>query len=211
MSWYSTKNLKKLTFYATIADTMKYQKSKKLKSKKPSLKSVIIGPAVVIFIFILLLLLETRGVINLYSDKSKPSDTTSDQPYIDYSPPSEEELQASEDDKVDKIDNSSSNNSIDEEVKVDETYYDSTSEELVVKTKLLGLNWNMCTLTVTKDVQKITKESKTIYQPEYSICQGFAVAKSEFNSSGEWTIQLTATTLDGDTMNSEEVKVVIEL
>lgn len=183
-------------------------KSKNKKTSTKNKKILILLAAVLLSAVLLLLVLEKTGVTNFYS-KDEPAQDTGAQDSIDYTPPTEEELQVSEDEKVKNIDNAPTTEKAEEKVIIEEAYYDESAAELVVKTKLMGLNWSTCELIVSGPDQEITKTAKSIYQPEYSSCLGFGIDRSEFKKSGEWTILLRATTVDGATSSSEAKKVTI--
>ena len=181
------------------------------KNKKPSKnnkRNLIVVAVALISVFLLLFILEKTSVTNFYS-KDTPKQKTIGQDTINYSPPTKEDLEKSEDEKINNIENSSITKNVDEKVLIDEAYYDEAAAELVVKTKLLGLNWSTCELTLSANDQEIVKSAKAIYQPDYSICLGFAIDRSEIPEPGEWTLTLRATTVDGASSSSESTKVTI--
>lgn len=67
-----------------------------------------------------------------------------------------------------------------------------SNNDVVVLTKLTSIGSGTCELIVTNGSKQVTQTAEIIYQPEYSSCAGFTVAKSSLGS-GSWVLKLTIT------------------
>lgn len=70
---------------------------------------------------------------------------------------------------------------------IDDITATTNDAQVIVQTKLIGVDRGTCTLTVTSSSQKIKKEASIIYNPSYSTCAGFTIQKSEL-PAGTWTL-----------------------
>jgi len=69
-------------------------------------------------------------------------------------------------------------------------------DSVVVTTKLIGFPDGTCTLTATNGSAKKSYPAEILYQPEYSICTGFSIPKSDLGP-GNWSLNLTANGSNG--------------
>lgn len=131
---------------------------------------------------------------------------------INYNPPSNEEVQRAESDKVNNIEKpKTSDNNQSNEVKIQEIYQDSDTGQVIVKTELYGSDWDTCTLTLNFNNMSVVKTAQTIYQQPYYSCMGFAVDSSEFKQSGEWKATLFVSKTSGQELKSVESTINIQL
>ncbi|QQS20170.1 hypothetical protein IPL85_01820 [Candidatus Saccharibacteria bacterium] len=81
-------------------------------------------------------------------------------------------------------------------------------ETVTVLTKLSGVSSGECVLKAQNGSKSTEQQAQIIYQPEFSSCAGFNIAKSTLGV-GQWQITLTVTTSSGQTLSqgqSLEVK-----
>jgi hypothetical protein len=130
---------------------------------------------------------------------------------INYSPPTDEEKKKSEENKLDQIENAPTGERINNEVYIENIFQDSESKQVIIQTKLLGLDWSNCEVKLTNGTITVSRTAKTLYQQDFSTCIGFAIDGTEFSPKGEWTAVLSATTLDGKVLNSDEKRISVEL
>lgn len=75
--------------------------------------------------------------------------------------------------------------------------------DVTVLTQLTGFPDGECNLVVQNGAKSTTKTAQIIYQPEFSTCAGFTVAKSELGA-GAWTFTLTAKTSSSDPLTKTQ-------
>lgn len=80
-------------------------------------------------------------------------------------------------------------------------------ENIIVLTKLTPVASGACTLRITNGTNTYEQKARIIYQPEFSSCAGFSVAKTTL-SAGKWKITLDTTSgnLSGTKTIELEVK-----
>lgn len=61
---------------------------------------------------------------------------------------------------------------------------------VTVLTKLYSVPDGSCTLTISNGAKTHTQTADVIYQPDFSSCAGFSLARDQLGA-GEWTIKLT--------------------
>lgn len=89
------------------------------------------------------------------------------------------------------------------QVSIASVLQDDAIGKIVIKTKLVGSSWKSCSLTLTHPSGgRILKSAGTIYQPDHTICEGFAIDRTEFDVTGQWKVELVATKINGDTSNA---------
>jgi len=129
---------------------------------------------------------------------SKPA-ATNQPPTVDQ----KAEAQQQEDNaKVNRIEHPQTNNTASDQVIISEVGQEDETQQVVVKTKLVGSGWSSCQVTFTKGSSAFSREAGVIFQPEYSSCLGFAVDASTFPSAGQWSVSLTAKKSDGSSQTS---------
>lgn len=74
---------------------------------------------------------------------------------------------------------------------------------VTVLTQLTGFPDGDCSLVIQNGTKSTTKTAQIIYQPEFSTCAGFTVAKSELGT-GAWTLTLTAQTSSSDPLSKTQ-------
>lgn len=131
-------------------------------------------------------------------------------------PPSNEELEASQDakkrnDEQTKSDTATNpdNNTTTTDVSVAISYADVIDGQLEIRAFTNGVieGSGTCTATITKDLKTITKESEAFIDVSSSICRPIYVSLDEL-SSGVWDVQVRYTSGDASG-TSETVKVSI--
>lgn len=156
-----------------------------------------------IILGLLLLLIVAGGLYFFFIYNHSRTDTS-----INLSPASEDQKNAGSDTKDrfadPKKDNVQTDNqtppttSTDQSVSIISATQDDSIGKIVIKTKLPGSSWQTCSLTLTSPTgQKITKSAPTIYQPSYTVCEGFSIDRTEFTSTGRWTVSLSVSKIDG--------------
>lgn len=73
------------------------------------------------------------------------------------------------------------------------------NDTITVTTKIQNVSAGTCKLRITNGSREISQEAAIIYQPEFSSCAGFGIAKSSLGN-GSWDITLTATPDAGDSV-----------
>ncbi len=121
---------------------------------------------------------------------------------------SEQKIQneANNKDKQDFIENTDQNGNIPKQDNPENTQQTTPQESkasvsaqsnsdgsVVIYTKLGSLASGSCTLNVSANGNKITKEAEVIYQEQFSSCAGFTITNTEKASlgSGTWNIELS--------------------
>lgn len=69
-------------------------------------------------------------------------------------------------------------------------------DTVIITTNLSSTPSGSCKLTITGGTTPVTKTAQVIYNPEFSTCAGFSVAKHEVNAP-QWTIKLDVSSPDG--------------
>ena len=72
---------------------------------------------------------------------------------------------------------------------------------IIISTKLQGISDGECSLSINNGSQMKTFSASVLYQPEFSICEGYSVALSELGA-GNWNFKLTVKDLTGDTFTA---------
>lgn len=65
-----------------------------------------------------------------------------------------------------------------------------TTTSVTIFVKLLNVPAGSCELRITNGSKEYTSTAPVIYQPEFSSCAGFTVAKSNLNGPGAWNLTL---------------------
>lgn len=164
------------------------------KAKKSHKKPLLVAGVIVLLIGVMAAL-----YFVIQKDPAPANGQKTERDMIDYNPPTDEQKQAAETEKLNK-NNTPSNpqpNNTTPTIAITSAEQDA-DRQLVVKTELAGSGWNKCTLMLKHNNQTITKEADVLYQPSFSTCMGFAVGASEL-ADGEWNLTLTASKTDGTT------------
>ena len=157
--------------------------------------------------------LEFGGVTNIFvkeeaptTAENLPSETDNSNPY---KPATDEEKKEVENSKANSRPPGNSPSTIPSTVVIESAQQQNEFKSVVVKTQLTGNGWASCKLTMTKGSNKVVKTAETLYQSAYSICLGFSVPLDELSESGQWQVKLTATKLDGSSVNAESKTVTV--
>lgn len=76
-------------------------------------------------------------------------------------------------------------------------------DTITVLTKMLGVSAGECVLQIKNGAASTEQKAQIIYQPEFSSCAGFSVAKSALGV-GQWIISLSVTTTAGQTLSQTQ-------
>jgi hypothetical protein len=147
---------------------MKIQKQKKI-------KYLIISSLVVVLL--------VAGAVSAYALMPKPSpieptDTTT--------------TSGSNDGKKDFIENTDKNGQSLDQPGTDPTKTVSfklseTDSEVIVTTQLAGITEGTCTITVNE----FSQSAPVLYQPEFSTCEGFAIKKTDIDTTAQFSLKVT--------------------
>jgi len=156
---------------------MKIQKTSRRKSKARVI--VLIALAVVVLFGLTLFALEEFQVINLFNNQ-KTSVKSSNQPKIDYSKPSSDQINAGNNIKTNSSDQTTPSSG---DFTVTISSLSSDSNFLHVRAIINGVisSTGTCDLTIqdsSGNVQK-TSTASTYAMPSYTTCQGFDINQSE--------------------------------
>ena len=72
---------------------------------------------------------------------------------------------------------------------------------IIVSTKLRNISDGECSLVVSNGSKTKKFVAPTLYQPEFSICEGYSIPLSELGS-GNWGFELTVKNPSGDTFSA---------
>ncbi len=116
---------------------------------------------------------------------------------VDLSPPTEEEKQATEQHKADLLKQEEARNQAPPAggrtvtpIITNSGYYDNQVE---VSSFVPGIyeDGGVCTATFTQGASKVVKQSKGLKDATTTRCTNFAIPRSDFPSSGNWTLVLS--------------------
>lgn len=148
------------------------------------------------------------GVYSQTKDKAdgpQSEVSSQDEEAINFSPPSEEEKRAGEQNPTSKTNppDTSPTTQSSGEVLISKLWQDSNNHEVIIQTKLLGSGWNKCYLTLSRNNSRISESAGVLYQEEFSTCMGFSLSASRFPSAGQWKVSLKATKNNGSSQTAE--------
>jgi len=155
----------------------------------------------IITIVILLLVGLVAGYIYFKSQPQPIVDNQTSAQTIDYNPPTAEQKQAGEDQKL------STQKPISTKFTAAITSANTNGEIVQIRSVINGAisNEGVCDLTLTNGAETVSKSTATYAMPSSSTCQGFDINRSEL-SSGTWQINLTATINGEIATASSEIK-----
>jgi len=162
------------------------------KSKRKKVLSIlvlcIIAGVILYYIFVM-----NGSLFGWQFRKEAPSETAN------LNTPTDEEIQAGEATKQQAIENESSDDrQTSSSLTVGFTALNQNEDSLQIRTVIQEVVANgICTLTLTKDSQTVTKTAPTYPTASVSTCQGFDVPVSEL-SSGTWNVKIEVSA-DGKT------------
>lgn len=133
-----------------------------------------------------------------YQDSNTSRETNS----VDYSPPSDKDLESNQDAKnsnESKGDNPTQNtdegstNTQKRSVEVGISYADAYENNVEIRAFTPGVieGNGACTATLTQGQQQVTRTVKAFVDSSSSQCEPIYIPVSEFSSKGEWTLQVT--------------------
>ena len=175
---------------------MKNYKNKKISTKKIILTSIIS----ILSIALILVTLEFFNLINIIPNNSKITQTP-------------EQIQQNIDNtklKEDFI--KSQSNTSDSPTTVKPTSEDITissmesGDNVIISTQLKNYSDGQCNLLITNGASSYTRSVPVIYQPSFSTCAGFSVAKSELGL-GTWSILLSVSSNNQTNENTSTIEV----
>lgn len=170
---------------------------KNIRTPKQPLKLVAIALIVAIIVAV--------GIFFWSQQNSKNTPSSSDTNAINYDAPSEDEKSAGEQTKLDQTNKTSDDQPVQSNpgrLEISALTQDPTTRDVVVQTKLYDTTWKTCTVTFTKGSSTVTKTANVIYNADFSTCMGFAIKSSEFSSSGNWEVVLSAERSDGQRLST---------
>lgn len=165
---------------------------KNIRTPKPLLKTVII--------IIIVALVGATGVFLWSRQNSQNTPSSSDTDAINYGAPSEDEKSAGEQTKLDQTNKTTDDQPVQSNpgrLEISALTQDPSTRDVIVQTKLYDTTWKSCTVTFTKGSSSVSKTADVIYNADFSTCMGFAIKSSEFPSSGNWEVVLSAERPDG--------------
>lgn len=162
-------------------------------------KKLLIIVATLLLISGVLFILEKTKVINLYERTPETTNSTTNEPKIDLSPPTEEESKAGDEKKQQIINQeqynktyNSNGNSEDkteaEVVIVDATQYDTEIEVRAFASNVLQNG--TCTFVFTNGSNTITKSMPASADASTTPCMTLTVPRAEFNQAGSWNLSV---------------------
>lgn len=167
---------------------------------------------IIITISVILLLLLGAGVVYAWnaSNNNQKSDIDKSSG-INYEPPTEDEVRASQDGKKNSGSDSDKNTSSNSKTKlqVGIAYADINNGQLEIRAFTNGTitGDGLCTATVIKESTKITASSKSFVDAKSSQCQPIYIPSSQL-TSGEWQVTVSFSTQNKEGV-SDTVKVKI--
>lgn len=170
-----------------------------------------------VMVSMLVLLIILAGSVIAYQKlhKDNPVIGTTGNTGINYGPASEEDQKEAEDAKISKLEDQPTPQTPapdSAKVTISSATQDPDTKDLIVQTRLDGTGWKSCTLTAKKSGSPtVTVQSQTIYQPEFSVCAGFAIKASQFSISGTWTIELSVALSNGKIVTAKSVDAQVKL
>jgi hypothetical protein len=177
----------------------------KVSSPSPSRRKLIV------LLCALVLIAAGVGVlIHVMTDDGVPSGEVNK---INYDPPSKEDKQEAEDEKVKKIEDQSTAPApqpVAKTVVISSATYDTSTKTVVVKTELKGSDWQTCELTASKaGSNDVVLKANVLYQSSFSSCLGFSLPADQLESPGQWTLTLVATDSTNNKSTSDPVSVLV--
>lgn len=147
-------------------------------------KIVAVSVIVVLFAVAMVAALEKANVINLINNGPAPyAGPTNTQKQEQKK--TEQETKQDFVESLDPIDNPETTPTSSIELSAKQ----ESNGSVTVLTKLYGVSEGTCTLTASRAGVTHTQTAQVIYQPNFSSCAGFSVAKDKLGI-GTWTIQL---------------------
>jgi len=175
---------------------MKNYKNKKINTKK----IIFISLISLLSIILILGILEFFNVINFISKVVKVSQTS-------------EQTQQNIDNikiKKDFIENQSNNpdspkiiKPTSEDIVISST---KSGDNIIISTQLKNYSDGECDLLIENGTNSYSRSVPVIYQPSFSTCAGFSVAKSELGS-GTWSILLSVTSNNQTNQTTNTIEV----
>jgi hypothetical protein len=159
--------------------------------------------AVSIVVAIVLLFSAGAYAILVHNNPSKDSDTTTDteQESINYDPPTEQEVEDSQDGK-DNLDNDRPTT---EAVAVGVTFAGVVSNQVEIRAFIPGViqGTGTCTVTLTKGSLKVESSSEAFIDASSSQCRPIYIPTSNFPESGTWKFTVSYKSPDHYGMSAE--------
>jgi len=169
------------------------------------------GKKVALLVALVLIAIGVGAVVYVKSNNDVPKGEING---VNYDPPSAEDKQEAEDQKIDKIENQSgapAPQPTTNIVTITESSYEAASKSIVIKTRLDGSGWQSCTITASKaGSTDVVKTADVLYQSSFSTCLGFTIPAEELDSPGQWTLKLSATDGSNNTKASDPVSVMVD-
>jgi hypothetical protein len=191
-----------------------YKNKNYTKNSKYTRKKLFVLFVSILAILVILFVLEKSEVINLYNDQKQPS-TTTEQDEINLNPPTEEELQAVEDNKnklSEEIDKS--NNAVPppqkEDGKIDVKpvigYIEIRDEQIRANGFISTMieEGGTCTLTLSRGEQKVQTTTTSLADAQSTICGLMLVNKNDV-SNGSWTATLSYSSDKYEGVSDEQI------
>lgn len=127
-----------------------------------------------------------------------PDQTTINEPNndINYDPPTQQEIEDSQDAKKNNLDDDEDNDSPTStsgnlrHIEVGVAFADEINGQIEIRafTPSVVESDGICTATLTKNSATVTKSSQAFIDSTTSVCQPIKIALSEFQQSGDWSL-----------------------
>lgn len=165
--------------------------------KKSGRKRFLIGLVTLVLLVSVLLLLEKTQVINLYS-RNEPVEVTEEE-FINYSPPTDEERQAGDNQKDATLQDEEARKNAAEQQgqKATVIITDAGQYADIIEVRAFIPDYyqdGTCTITFTKDSLTVTKDTPAYRDVSTTICTNPNFARSEFQEAGDWQLAVNYTT-----------------
>lgn len=126
--------------------------------------------------------------------KETPVESGHDTNSINYNPPTDKEVESSQDGKKNSSENTNENETL-TSINLIVSYAglsdDKTAIEVNAYTPDVIEGTGKCTATLTKDSSTVNKESSAMVDARSSICEPILIPLTEFNSNGTWQLSVS--------------------
>jgi|GEM_PF-1651389 len=162
-------------------------------------KYILLALALLVAAAAVLIVLERKGVTNLYTKNAKSTDTSDgDSSHINYGPPTEEERESGDKKKAEISKEKDPPTTVPSTAQVtigDAAQYDDVVEVTSSVTNVY--EDGTCTFKFEKGTSTFTKETTAYRDVSTTICTNPLVPRSEFSAAGDWKVTVNYKSASG--------------